>query len=74
VLAYDFGAAAKVSVCIGVAGAPDDAQDPLALITAADRAMYWAKRNGKNRTALADARREEAGPAPAESRSHPAPE
>jgi diguanylate cyclase (GGDEF)-like protein len=73
VLAFDFGIDTKVSVCIGVAGAPDDAQSPLDLITAADRAMYWAKRNGKNRTALADARRE-IGPIPDESRNYPATE
>jgi diguanylate cyclase (GGDEF)-like protein len=72
VLADDFGIGHTASVCIGVAGAPDGAQSPLDLITAADRAMYWAKRNGKNRTALADARREDAaGAVPEESSSHP---
>jgi diguanylate cyclase (GGDEF)-like protein len=58
ILAHDFGIDGGVSVCIGVAGAPQDAHTPFDLIAAADRAMYWAKHNGKNRTALADARRE----------------
>lgn len=72
VLAHDLGVKGGVSACIGVAGAPKDARDPFELIIAADRAMYWAKRNGKNRTALADARREGAAQGEAERPAQPA--
>lgn len=71
-LAHDFGVDRGVSACIGVAGAPRDARDTFELIIAADRAMYWAKRNGKNRTALADARRERAAPGESERPVQPA--
>lgn len=41
-----------VTASIGVATAPDDAEDPLALIRHADRALYvGAKRAGRNRVA-----------------------
>ncbi|MFJ5758204.1 sensor domain-containing diguanylate cyclase [Neobacillus sp. NPDC093182] len=43
---------AKITVSIGVATAPEDAEDPLALIRHADRALYvGAKRAGRNRVA-----------------------
>jgi diguanylate cyclase (GGDEF)-like protein len=42
----------KITASIGVATAPDDAEDPLALIRHADRALYvGAKRAGRNRVA-----------------------
>ena len=39
-----------ISVSIGLASLPHDGTDPLALIELADRAMYRAKRDGRNRT------------------------
>ncbi len=41
------------SVSLGVASFPDDASTPARLIEAADRAMYVAKREGKNRVKVA---------------------
>ena len=39
----------KVTVSVGLATAPGDADDPQHLIAAADRALYHAKETGKNR-------------------------
>src|SRR5690606_40815889 len=39
---------AKISVSIGVAFYPQDASSPVALVEAADRAMYKAKKSGAN--------------------------
>ncbi len=39
----------KLTISIGVATYPEDADSPLSLIDAADKALYMAKRNGKNR-------------------------
>jgi diguanylate cyclase (GGDEF)-like protein len=39
-----------ITVSLGVAMFPEDASDPMGLIQAADRALYRAKRNGRNRT------------------------
>jgi diguanylate cyclase (GGDEF)-like protein/PAS domain S-box-containing protein len=39
-----------ITISLGVAGLPDDAQTEEALIEAADRALYRAKREGRNRT------------------------
>ncbi len=44
----------KISVSIGVAGAPCHALSPAELIHAADSALYRAKLNGKNQTILSD--------------------
>jgi diguanylate cyclase (GGDEF)-like protein len=38
-----------ITVSIGIAVFPQDATDPMSLIQAADRALYGAKRNGRNR-------------------------
>ncbi|MCB9556813.1 MAG: diguanylate cyclase [Deltaproteobacteria bacterium] len=42
-----------LSVSVGVANCPDDADDAGALLLAADSALYKAKRNGRNRVAVA---------------------
>ncbi len=42
----------SVTVSIGIAGFPEDAQSKSELIESADRAMYVAKFSGKNRTCL----------------------
>jgi diguanylate cyclase (GGDEF)-like protein len=39
----------NVSVSVGLAHAPTDAQDPQRLYSAADQALYAAKRGGRNR-------------------------
>lgn len=44
---------AQVSVSVGVAIAPDDAHQPGALLDKADKALYAAKRAGKNRVSFA---------------------
>ncbi len=42
----------RVTVSIGVAGLPDaDVAEPLALLAAADEALFTAKREGRNRVA-----------------------
>jgi diguanylate cyclase (GGDEF)-like protein len=46
-----------VTLSIGVAGFPQDADLPHAVIAAADRALYQAKREGRNRTVQASPRR-----------------
>jgi len=42
----------KITLSLGVALWPSDAQDPCALIEAADRGLYRAKRQGRNRASL----------------------
>jgi diguanylate cyclase (GGDEF)-like protein len=42
-----------VSVSIGLAVFPDDGETPEAIIASADRALYYAKRSGRNRVVLA---------------------
>lgn len=41
----------NITASIGAAAAPEDADDPLALIRHADRALYGAKRAGRNQVA-----------------------
>jgi diguanylate cyclase (GGDEF)-like protein len=50
----------RLTISIGLAEYPSDAKDRSGLIAAADRALYIAKRSGRNRVALApsDQRRE----------------
>ena len=47
-LAHLSGRDYPISCSIGIASFPTDATAPMGLVTAADRAMYVAKRNGKN--------------------------
>jgi len=47
----------KVTLSIGVAEFPSDADLPHAVMAAADKALYEAKRDGRNRTVLAKRRR-----------------
>jgi diguanylate cyclase (GGDEF)-like protein len=49
-----------VTLSIGVAGFPQDADLPHAVIAAADRALYQAKREGRNRTVQANRNRKAA--------------
>jgi diguanylate cyclase (GGDEF)-like protein len=43
-----------ITVSIGVSSFPEDGTDPVSLLRAADRALYIAKRNGRNRVELAE--------------------
>lgn len=47
----------KVTLSIGVAEFPSDADQPHAVMAAADKALYEAKRDGRNRTVLAKRKR-----------------
>ena len=47
----------KVTLSIGVAEFPSDADLPHAVMAAADKALYQAKRDGRNRTVLAKRKR-----------------
>jgi diguanylate cyclase (GGDEF)-like protein len=46
-----------ITVCVGVAAFPENADDPEELINQADRAMYKAKLAGRNRVMIARGRR-----------------
>lgn len=43
-----------LTVSLGVASFPDHGQDPETLINYADKALYWAKNHGRDRTTSAD--------------------
>lgn len=43
----------KITLSIGVAEFPSDSDDPSGIIAAADKALYSAKRDGRNRTVRA---------------------
>ena len=61
----------RLTVSVGLAGFPQDATTPAALIRAADLALYEAKRTGKNRVGLAHpVHGESDGPAATEHFSH----
>ncbi|HYC58211.1 MAG TPA: sensor domain-containing diguanylate cyclase [Thermoanaerobaculia bacterium] len=47
------GRSLRVTVSIGVAVYPNDGLTPADLISRADMALYWAKKHGKNRVAMA---------------------
>jgi len=49
----DSGESIELTVSVGVAGFPGDANEPSSLVDAADRALYQAKRLGRNRVLLA---------------------
>jgi diguanylate cyclase (GGDEF)-like protein len=58
VFTSDDGQEIRVTISTGVAIFPRDAQDIIELIKMADRAQYLAKRSGKNRVCLYEARKE----------------
>jgi len=49
---FPFAPAGTMTVSIGVAVFPEDANDAHALVMASDRALYTAKRQGRNRVEL----------------------
>jgi diguanylate cyclase (GGDEF)-like protein len=49
------GVSQPITASLGVAALPEDAADPTFLLRAADRALYVAKTQGRNRIALAAA-------------------
>lgn len=53
VRAHDFGVPMRMTASIGIATYPFDAADAGALLQAADEAMYFAKRSGRDRVAYA---------------------
>jgi diguanylate cyclase (GGDEF)-like protein len=57
------GARLAVTVSVGVAAWPDDGREIETLLAAADRALYSAKQDGRNRVASAAALARAAGPA-----------
>ncbi|MCG8421664.1 MAG: diguanylate cyclase [Proteobacteria bacterium] len=61
----------RLSVSIGVATFPEDADGAESLISAADRALYAAKRSGRNRVLLAQNKPQSAPRDPAHKRSSP---
>jgi diguanylate cyclase (GGDEF)-like protein len=44
----------SITVSLGIATFPDDATDPIGLIRASDRALYSAKKRGKNRVEVVE--------------------
>jgi diguanylate cyclase (GGDEF)-like protein len=46
---FPLAAPGSITVSLGVATFPEDGTDPIGLIQAADRALYLAKRRGRNR-------------------------
>jgi len=42
-----------ITISLGISEFPVDAQTPLALIEAADAALYYSKEHGRNQTTLA---------------------
>ncbi len=50
---YDFGIGMQITASIGVASYPYDANDASGLLEAADAAMYYSKREGRDRVAFA---------------------
>lgn len=53
-LSYEDTPIEALTVSLGVASFPDHGQDPETLVNYADKALYWAKNHGRDRTASAD--------------------
>jgi diguanylate cyclase (GGDEF)-like protein len=53
VRAHDFGVPVRMTASVGIATYPFDAADAASLLQAADEAMYFAKRSGRDRVAYA---------------------
>ena len=54
--AFPLVQAGQITVSLGLALFPTDGSDVTSLIQAADRALYLAKRNGRNRVAVVETR------------------
>ena len=52
--AFALSAPGGITVSLGVAAFPEDGNDSVTMLQAADRALYLAKRNGRNRVELAE--------------------
>jgi diguanylate cyclase (GGDEF)-like protein len=52
--AFPLAPRGSITVSLGISTFPEDASDPVGLIRAADRALYSAKRRGRNRVEIVD--------------------
>ena len=53
---FPLAATGSITISLGIAVFPDDAGDAMGLIRASDLALYQAKRNGRNRVEIVQAR------------------